>query len=100
MTQAQKNLLEAIRRLTVDGVSPSYEDLAAAVGLKSKSGVVRMVDQLEHAGLIRRRRGRARSIVINAGPYSPEALDGLPTCILRDVANQAADILAQRVARC
>lgn len=64
MTPVQAKLLETIKRLTVGGVAPSYDELAAAVGVSSKSRVHAMVKRLEAEGRIRMMRGRARSIEV------------------------------------
>ena len=46
------------------GVSPSFEDMKAAVDLKSKSGIHRLITALEERGLIRRLPNRARALEI------------------------------------
>lgn len=43
---------------------PSFEEMQAALGLASKSGVYRLIEQLERRGYIRRQPGMARSIEI------------------------------------
>ena len=43
-------------------ISPSYEEMKKAVGLKSKSGVKQMVDQLTDRKWITTLKARARSI--------------------------------------
>jgi LexA DNA binding domain len=49
-----------------DGVTPSYREIAAFLGLSSVSGVVRLIDGLESRGRIKRLRNRTRAITINA----------------------------------
>ena len=44
--------------------SPSYDEIRAAVGIASKSGVFRLLGGLEERGLIERLPNRARSIQI------------------------------------
>jgi SOS-response transcriptional repressor LexA len=66
--------LEHIARLTVGGVAPSYDQIKDAMGLKSKGNIVRMVDQLERDGFIRRRPGCPRSIEIIKVPDLKEHL--------------------------
>lgn len=46
------------------GFSPNYAEIKEAIGLKSKSGVSRIIDQLEERGRIVRMPNRARSIQI------------------------------------
>jgi repressor LexA len=51
-----------------DGIAPSYQEIAEALGLKSKSGVHRIVQGLTDKGHIRSRSYRARSITLNPPP--------------------------------
>lgn len=46
------------------GKMPSYDEIAAALSLKSKSGVFRIMDQLKSRGHVSWRPGRARSLVL------------------------------------
>jgi SOS-response transcriptional repressor LexA len=46
------------------GVSPSYEVIAKAVGLKAKSNVHRIIRQLETAGMVKTRPKKYYSIKI------------------------------------
>lgn len=63
MTPRQKQVLDCIReRLAVSDVPPSCEEIAAAVGLKSKGNVSKKLAELEAQGYIRRRPRRVRSI--------------------------------------
>lgn len=48
------------------GISPSYSEIAAALGLKSKSQVHRLIGALADRGCIGHIPGRARSIVVLA----------------------------------
>lgn len=57
------------------GVAPSYEEMAEAMGLHSKSGVHRMVAALEERGWLRRMPNRARAIEAFAVPISSVAAD-------------------------
>lgn len=45
------------------GVSPSYQEMAAAIGVKSKSNIARLVGQLRHKGWVRHAPGHRRSII-------------------------------------
>jgi repressor LexA len=60
------------------GVSPSFEEMKDALGLKSKSGVHRLVEALEERGFIRRlpNRARALEVVRGPGPRTPPAEAG------------------------
>ena len=50
------------------GVTPSYDDMAAALGIKSRSGISRMLGLLQERGYVDRRRYGNRSIRILALP--------------------------------
>ncbi|HWG81003.1 MAG TPA: MarR family transcriptional regulator, partial [Stellaceae bacterium] len=63
LTRKQYELLVFInRRLSESGVSPSFEEMKEALGLKSKSGIHRLIGGLEERGFIRRLPHRARAL--------------------------------------
>jgi repressor LexA len=65
LTRKQYELLVFInRRLTDSGVSPSFEEMKEALGLKSKSGIHRLISGLEERGFIRRLPHRARALEV------------------------------------
>ena len=65
LTRKQQLLLTYIaERLNIDGVSPSFEEMKSFLGLRSKSGVHRLVKALEERGFIERLPNRARAIRI------------------------------------
>ena len=65
LTRKQHELLNFInRRLATDGVSPSFEEMKEALGLKSKSGIHRLISGLEERGFIRRLPHRARALEV------------------------------------
>lgn len=64
MTPKQKRCLDAIEKLTKDGVPPSYNELKDYLGLASKSGVHRLVHALAERGYINLSPDRARTIQI------------------------------------
>lgn len=73
LTSKQKELLLLIRDcLAQDGVPPSFDEMKAALGLKSKSGIHRLITGLEERGFIRRLPHRARALEILK---LPEGLD-------------------------
>lgn len=55
------------------GYSPTFEQIALALRLGSKSGVHRLIEALEGRGFIRRRANRARAIEILRSPDGPAA---------------------------
>lgn len=74
LTQKQQNLLQYIRKnLEKDGVCPSFEEMKDALGLRSKSGIHRMVTALEERGFIRRLANRARAVEILKNPDGSRA---------------------------
>src|SRR5258708_37578557 len=65
LTRKQHELLVFInRRLSDGGVSPSFEEMKEALGLKSKSGIHRLISGLEERGFIRRLPHRARALEV------------------------------------
>lgn len=63
LTAKQHELLVFInRRLEGTGISPSYDEMKEAVGLRSKSGVHRLVKALEERGFLHRLPHRARAL--------------------------------------
>lgn len=80
LTAKQQELLTYIESYLQenDGVSPSFDQMADALNLASKSGVHRLVCGLEQRGAIRRLPHHARSIQILAEtPYASPSLKQL-----------------------
>jgi len=74
LTAKQYELLQFIdRRLRASGVSPSFDEMKEALGLKSKSGVHRLITALEDRGFIRRLPNRARALEVLRLPQRGEA---------------------------
>jgi SOS-response transcriptional repressor LexA len=48
------------------GISPTYDEIAAALGLASKSGVHRLLVHAERIGMLRRLPGHSRAIEVSA----------------------------------
>lgn len=62
------------------GISPAYSEIASNLGIKSKSGIVRIVSALEERGHIVRLARRNRSIAlvdVRAGADKNDGLDFL-----------------------
>lgn len=73
LTRKQKELLVLIRdRLAADGVPPSFDEMKEALGLKSKSGIHRLITGLEERGFIKRLPHRARALEITRMPEGME----------------------------
>jgi len=74
LTAKQQQLLLFISdRLSSGGVSPSFDEMKDALGLKSKSGVHRLINALEERGFIRRMANRARALEVLKLPEAPAA---------------------------
>ncbi|HYE49288.1 MAG TPA: transcriptional repressor LexA [Azospirillaceae bacterium] len=79
LTRKQQELLLFIhRRLGEGGVSPSFDEMKDALGLKSKSGIHRLITGLEERGFIRRLPHRARALEVvrlpeQSAPQQPKA---------------------------
>ena len=65
LTRKQHELLMFIdERLEATGISPSFEEMKAALDLRSKSGIHRLIVSLEERGFIRRLPHRARALEV------------------------------------
>ncbi len=90
LTPKQYELLKFIhQRVKERGIPPSYDEMKEALGLRSKSGIHRLITALEERGFIRRLPHRARAIEIiklpetmAAGlggarsPFTPDIIQG------------------------
>ena len=94
LTKKQYDLLMFIhKRVQRDGVSPSFDEMKAALDLRSKSGIHRLITALEERGFIRRLPHRARAIEIARLPENMEgrARGGFrPSVIEGDFGRQGA----------
>jgi len=89
LTRRQRNVFDFICSFRLEhGSSPSHAEIAAHLGVKSLTPVLRAVVALDAAGAIARRRGKRRSIV----PVSRSAV----TLELPDVLERAVRIIATR----
>lgn len=85
LTNKQHELLAFIhKRLAETGVAPSFDEMKAALKLKSKSGIHRLITALEERGFIRRLPHRARALEVlklpgtAAGPRPASAKPSRP----------------------
>ena len=97
LTAKQHELLHFIQqKLDSSGISPSFEEMKEALGLKSKSGIHRLISALEERGFLRRLPNRARALEVlklpdAAKPAVRERSDNIvplrkPTPALRPIA--------------
>jgi repressor LexA len=69
LTRKQHELLLFInKRLLENGVAPSFDEMKDALGLRSKSGIHRLIGGLEERGFIRRIAHRARALEVTRLP--------------------------------
>lgn len=89
LTRKQKELLILIRDcIARDGITPSFDEMKAALGLRSKSGIHRLITGLEERGFIKRLPHRARALEIVRLP------DGLDTKVAKVVKKAKAGVEA------
>lgn len=73
LTKKQYELLVLIdQRIKEAGVPPSFDEMKDALGLKSKSGIHRLISGLEERGFIRRLAHRARALEVLKMPENIE----------------------------
>lgn len=75
LTAKQRELLNFLTSYQAEfDHAPSFDEMKDAIGLKSKSGIHRLVSALEERGHIRRLANRARAIeIIDTAPSASEA---------------------------
>lgn len=82
LTEQQARLLKYIEDYAKDngGMCPTYQEIMEWLGLRSKSGVHRIITALEERGRIRRKANRARALDIVH--EDPKGLRAFPTVAL------------------
>ena len=107
LTRKQYELLVFIHKhLNEHGISPSFDEMKAALGLKSKSGIHRLITGLEERGFIHRLPHRARALEVVRLPENQQAAAAAaqqagkpgfqPTVIQGDFRTSLAGVAAQR----
>jgi len=77
LTRKQHQLLLFIHQhLGEHGVSPSFDEMKSALGLRSKSGIHRLITALDERGFIRRLPHRARAVEILRLPENLRVVTG------------------------
>jgi SOS-response transcriptional repressor LexA len=95
LTEQQARVVEAIRRLTVDGVAPSYSELCADLDIPSKGNLQQILARLRERGVVEWMHGRARSLrLVGNRDLAIDALRGLGAEDLRFVIARAAGLAA------
>ena len=81
LTRKQHKLLLFIdSHLKQTGFSPSFDEMREAMGLRSKSGIHRLISGLEERGFLRRHHHRARALEVI---QLPEMEEELPANVIR-----------------
>ena len=77
LTRKQHDLLMYVNQcLKTEGISPSFDEMKDALGLRSKSGIHRLITALEERGFIRRLAHRARALEVLKLPETMAASGG------------------------
>ncbi len=87
LTKKQHELLLFLEeRISQSGVTPSFEEMKNRVGLKSKSGIHRLISALEDRGFIKKLPFKARAIEILKSPnINSKSLDHKPDTLDKQV---------------
>ena len=92
LTAKQHELLHFIHtRLEESGISPSFEEMKDALGLKSKSGIHRLIGALEERGFLRRLANRARALEVVRLPEGSSSTSIQPKNLMLDSAHSASN---------
>ena len=96
LTRKQYEILIFINdRLSATGISPSFDEMKDALGLRSKSGIHRLITGLEERGFIRRLPHRARALEVLKLPENSENPNFSPNVIKGDFFIPAARKVAE-----
>ena len=80
LTKKQRDLLLFIHeKMKGDDIPPSFEEMKEALGLKSKSGIHRLISGLEERGYIERLPHRARALEIKRLPEGMKTQNSVTT---------------------
>ncbi len=83
LTRKQHDLLIYIHKsLKTEGISPSFDEMKDALGLRSKSGIHRLITALEERGFIRRLPHRARALEVLKLPDAMAPANGFQPSIV------------------
>lgn len=95
LTPKQAQCLAVIERLTVAGMSPTFEQIRVEMGLVTKSAVHRLVGRLVERGHLRRIKHRARALeVVSAAVPSKTKLQiADEVCARADALERSGDTL-------
>ena len=95
LTAKQKQLLDFLKTYQeANEHAPSFDEMKDAIGLKSKSGIHRLVSALEERGHIRRLANRARAIEILSDSPAP-AMDNVIQADFNNSGSTTVPLLGQ-----
>ena len=97
MTPRQRQCLEAIRDLTVDGVSPTFEAIRERMGLASKSGVHRYVTSLRERGVLTQTPHRRQALSIRNEHAEAIPFDAMAAAVADLVAKNGGRVYPSQV---
>ncbi len=90
-------MLDAVRELTVDGLAPTYDEIAAHLGLRSRGQVAGHLAALRRKGRIEYgRQSRSIRLIEDDQPVESE-IAAASTLRLRAVIEDAADAMAAKI---
>ena len=86
LTKKQSKLLQYLKqKMKKDNVSPSFEEMKNAMGLKSKSGIQRLINGLVERGFIEKKINKKRAInILDNTKIKNNSLIELPDILLRN----------------
>lgn len=97
LTQKQRDLLLLIHtRMSGGGLAPSFDEMRDQLGLKSKSGIHRLITGLVERGYLQRLPHRARALEVVKLPegYNPAGTDRTPAAKATRAINAVRDAAA------
>lgn len=100
LTKKQKDLLLFIHeKMSEDDIPPSFEEMKEALGLKSKSGIHRLISALEERGYIQRLPHRARALEIIRLPegFKPQEQEKKPSPSIGNMIGDAVQAIFDEV---
>ncbi len=95
LTRTQWDLLTfLVGYIDQHGYSPSFQEMADGIGMTSKSGVARIVANLEARGVVTRDAGRHRSLMVSEDATADVRAMVLARSVSRETAHETAPPVA------
>lgn len=92
MTPTQKRLYDWLLERVDDPVGPTFEEMRIAMGLKSRSGIARILAGLQERGRVTKLNNRQCAV----RAVRPNALEGVSTAVLIDELKRRGEWLDAR----